>query len=73
MGALRVKIIRDKATLRAWTGGLVVECFILTYVCMYVCMYVFMYACMYDLIFYGASAIFQLCKEGSSWVETVLS
>ena len=60
MGALRVKIIRDKATLRAWTGGLVVECFILTYVCMYV----FMYACMYDLIFMAHQQSFSYVRKG---------
>ena len=29
--------------------------------------------CLFDLLFYVPSTIFQLNKDGSSWVETVLS
>ena len=29
--------------------------------------------CLFDLILYIPSTIFQLCKDGSSWVEPVLS
>ena len=28
--------------------------------------------CLFDLILYVPSTIFQLCKDGSSWVEPVL-
>ena len=29
--------------------------------------------CLFDLILYVPSTIFQLCRDGSSWVEPVLS
>ena len=29
--------------------------------------------CLFDLILYAPSTIFQLCRDGSSWVEPVLS
>ena len=29
--------------------------------------------CLFDLILYIPSRIFQLCRDGSSWVEPVLS
>ena len=31
------------------------------------------FACLFDLILYVPSAIFQLYRDGSSWVEPVLS
>ena len=31
------------------------------------------YVCLIDLILYVPSTIFQLCRDGSSWVEPVLS
>ena len=30
------------------------------------------FVCLFDLILYVISTIFQLCKDGSSWVEPVL-
>ena len=35
--------------------------------------YIIMFVCLFDLIFYVTSNIFQLNKDGSSWVEPVLS
>ena len=31
------------------------------------------FVCLFDLILYVPSTIFQLCRDGSSWVEPVLS
>ena len=31
------------------------------------------FLCLFDLILYIPSTIFQLCRDGSSWVEPVLS
>ena len=45
-----------------------VRTYLRTYVPTYVCMY-----CLFDLIFYVPSTIFQLYRDGSSWVEPVLS
>ena len=36
----------------------------------FLCMYLF---CLIDLILYVPSTIFQLCRDGSAWVEPVLS
>ena len=34
---------------------------------------VYSFVCLFDLILYVPSTIFQLCRDGSSWVEPVLS
>ena len=34
---------------------------------------VYMFVCLFDLILYVPSTIFQLNRDGSSWVEPVLS
>ena len=33
----------------------------------------FLFVCLFDLILYVPSTIFQLCRDGSSWVKPVLS
>ena len=35
--------------------------------------YPFTFVCLFDLILYVPSTISQLCRDGSSWVEPVLS
>ena len=38
-----------------------------------VCLFVCLFVCLIDLILYVPSTIFQLNRDGSSWVEPVLS
>ena len=37
------------------------------------CLFVCLFVCLFDLILYVPSTIFQLYRDGSSWVEPVLS
>ena len=39
----------------------------------FVCLFDFFVFCLFDLILYVPSTIFQLNRDGSSWIEPVLS
>ena len=44
-----------------------------TSICLSIMVFLFLIVCLFDLILYVPSTIFQLNRDGSSWVEPVLS